>query len=323
MPVYNASKFLEETIDSIINQSFQDWELIAVDDFSTDDSLSILANYADADHRIKVERNDSKGIIPALEKAYSFTKGTFITRMDADDIMPNDKLRHLLNVLKLNPSTCATGYVEYFSEDQVYDGYKRYADWLNNLVDHQNHYDDIYKECVVASPCWMMHRDTLDKIGGITSDRYPEDYDLIFRLYQYNIPIVGVKEVLHLWRDHGSRASRNDSNYADQAFLDLKIHYFKLLEYKSDKEIILWGAGGAGKSMAKKMQKADIPFRWVTNNEKKIGLDIYDVRIESTKLLQNTTGSAIILAVKQRNFKESNKAIIEKLNKENELFLFY
>ena len=87
MPVKNAAPFLTECLDSIISQSYENWELLAVDDGSSDDSLQILKNYEQFDQRITAYRNDGVGIIDALRLAYNYSQGGMITRMDADDIM--------------------------------------------------------------------------------------------------------------------------------------------------------------------------------------------------------------------------------------------
>ena len=92
MPVKNTSAYLEACLNSVLQQSEPNWELIAVDDHSTDDSKAILNEFAAKDPRIKVLENSKKGIISALQLAYSKSSGKFITRMDSDDIMIPEKL---------------------------------------------------------------------------------------------------------------------------------------------------------------------------------------------------------------------------------------
>lgn len=104
MSVYNGQMFLAETLDSICNQSFKDWELIAIDDCSTDTSLSILEKYAALDERIKVYSNDVNLKLPAsLNKALSFAKGKYIARMDADDICLLDRFEKQYQFMENNP----------------------------------------------------------------------------------------------------------------------------------------------------------------------------------------------------------------------------
>ena len=95
MPVKNAQPFLTDCIKSILSQTETDWELVAVNDGSTDNSKAILEQFAQADKRIHVLENNGAGIIAALRLAYSKSQGNLITRMDADDIMPPIKLETL------------------------------------------------------------------------------------------------------------------------------------------------------------------------------------------------------------------------------------
>ncbi|MDA8774237.1 glycosyltransferase [Opitutales bacterium] len=90
LPVKEAQDTLGDCLKSIINQTFEDWELVAIDDFSTDNSHSLLTQFSQKDQRIKVFRNVGFGIVNGLNLGISLAKSDFIARMDADDIMfPN------------------------------------------------------------------------------------------------------------------------------------------------------------------------------------------------------------------------------------------
>ncbi len=90
MPVKNAAPFLDECIESIISQSYSNWELLAVNDNSTDETLEILKRFSTLDSRITAVNNRKNGIIEALKTGYNISKGAFITRMDADDCDAKD-----------------------------------------------------------------------------------------------------------------------------------------------------------------------------------------------------------------------------------------
>jgi len=165
------------------------------------------------------------------------------------------------------------GLVEYFAENGVGDGYQKYAGWLNDLTVNAANFSDIYKECSIPSACWMVHREDFERCGGIGTN-YPEDYDLAFRFYQAKLQINPVTKVLHHWRDHGARASRNDPNYADNRFLNIKLNYFLKIDKSSD-PLVLLGAGKKGKELARKLITTGVDFIWATNNAKKIGVNIY------------------------------------------------
>jgi len=297
MPMRNALPYLEECITSIINQTFTNWELIVVNDHSTDDSFKVLTEFAKQDIRINVLNNTGKGIIDALQLAYSKTSGNYITRMDADDIMPKRKLELMRQVLVENPKAVTTGKIKYIG-DNLREGYQKYEVWMNELMENNSHYEQIYRECVIPSPAWMMSRNTFDKIGGFNPNIYPEDYDLTLRIYKAKIPIIPVKEVVHIWRDYNERTSRNDPNYAFNAFEELKTKYFLEIDFNSSKTLVLWGGGKKGKKIALLLQKHNVDFLWACNNPKKISQSIYGINMfDIETIFDSNTNYQTIIAV--------------------------
>lgn len=110
MPVYNASSYLVPALDSILNQTYRNWELIAVDDTSTDDSYLILKQYSQIDSRIKCFKNiENIGVGKTLDKGVKLATGDFIARMDADDISMSDRLAKQVGFLVENPNVVALG----------------------------------------------------------------------------------------------------------------------------------------------------------------------------------------------------------------------
>lgn len=311
MPVKNTSAFLRECIDSIVKQSYVDWELIAVDDHSTDSSFQILSTYATQDSRIRAITNEGQGIIEALKTGYALSTGTYITRMDSDDIMPSHKLEALLRQWhQKGKGYVVTGLVEYFSESELGDGYKKYGDWLNGLTKESSNFKDIYKECPIASPNWLMHRTDFEKSGAFDTEMYPEDYCLAFKWKQHGYKINGLHQITHQWRDYAHRTSRTDDNYSDNRFTKLKVTYFEKLDYEPQRTLVLWGAGSKGKAVAKELIANEMSFRWICDNDKKIGLDIYGVEMEGTDSLKDHNDPQVIIAVSQRDAKEG---ILEQL----------
>lgn len=295
MPVYNTEEFLRECLASITNQTFKDWELIAVDDFSTDGSREILEEFSINDERIRWLANCEKGIIPALELAYKNSTGNLIHRMDSDDIMPLDKLETLYNIHLSNPQAVITGSVSYFSTGkEMKRGFLDYADWLNLLNVENTHFANIYYECPLASPAWLIPRIIIEKIGGITSGIYPEDYDLIFRLYKHQIPIIGTEKVVHLWRDHNDRASRTQEVYQDQNFFDLKLRYFNQIDRDTSRRLVLWGAGRKGKQLYEHLPLHE-SFTWVDNHPGRWNKHIREKMINKPEII--TLHDQVVIAV--------------------------
>ncbi len=298
MPVFNAGQFLSSCLDSILRQSDGNWELIAVDDYSTDMSLSTLRSYASRDHRIQVLQNTNKGIVPALRKAFTNSRGGLVTRMDADDMMAPEKLAVLRKILsRFGQGHVATGLVKYFSEEGLGDGYKRYESWLNKLSSREENYLDIYRECVIPSPNWMVFRDDLRRIGGFDAEVYPEDYDLCFRFYKEGLRVKSSLKTLHYWRDHHGRTSRNDVKYSNQSYFDLKVPYFLELELNPLQNLVLWGAGRKGKRIAELLVGNGQQFKWICNNPRKVDQIISGTRLEHVSVLDKVEKNQVIIAV--------------------------
>jgi glycosyltransferase involved in cell wall biosynthesis len=317
IPFKNTEDFLGECLNSIISQTYTNWELLIIDDHSTDNSYRFVENYTKKDSRIILLKNEGSGIINALKLAFSHATGDYITRMDSDDIMANIKLETLLNNLLQNKKNhIATGLVSYFSAEGISDGYRKYEQWLNSLTTNGTNYTEIYKECVIPSPCWMIHRDNLLAIDAFNPTRYPEDYDLTFRFYQANYKVIACDKVLHHWRDYGTRASRTDANYAVNSFIDIKLHYFLKLDYNTARPLVIWGAGTKGKTIAKKLAALNIPFHWVCDNVKKIGKHIYNVQMKPFQHLETLEHPQTIVSVANSSEQAIIKAYLARLNKE-------
>ena len=141
IPFKNTASFLDECMNSILNQTYKNWELIIVDDHSSDSSYNIVNNFVENDKRIKLFKNPGNGIIDALQFAFSKSFGDLITRMDSDDMMRPEKMETLAtNLLKYGTHHVAIGLVNYFSEEGIKSGYKRYEVWLNTLTKKGTNY---------------------------------------------------------------------------------------------------------------------------------------------------------------------------------------
>ncbi|MBT5017032.1 glycosyltransferase family 2 protein [Candidatus Peregrinibacteria bacterium] len=298
MPAKNSATFLADCLQSVINQTESDWELIAINDHSTDESGQILADFAARDERIKVFTNEGEGIILALRLAFSKSEGELITRMDSDDLMPPKKLEILSqNLRSAGSGNIALGLVEYFAAEPLGKGYKNYEQWLNKLIEKGASFDEIYKECPIPSPCWMVYRKDLENCGAFKSDKYPEDYDLAFRFYEGGLKCLPANQVLHRWRDYSSRTSRISTNYKDNLFLDLKLHYFLKLNRDEKRPLVIWGAGRKGKVIAQKLSTLKHPFSWVCNNPQKIGQRIHNCTLEDISSIESYNNPQIIIVV--------------------------
>jgi glycosyltransferase involved in cell wall biosynthesis len=305
MAVKDTEPYLPDCLDSIINQTYQNWELIAVNDHSTDLTPQILKNYADKDPRIRVFHSKRHLLIPTLQEGYKHVKGTLINRMDSDDKMPDYKLHLLVSEWnKYGKGHVIAGGTEHFVDDgEVGDGFRRYEKWLNEVAKKGSHFEEIYKECVIPSHSWIIHRDDFDRVGAFDPEVYPEDYDLCFRFYSDGIKIIGVDKVLHYWRDRLDRISRTWDCYKDNRYFDLKLRYFYQLDRDKNRPLVLWGAGKNGKDMAKLLIANGDAFHWICDNQKKTGKHIYGVIMEHLDIVPRLDNPQIMIVVTSPNDK--------------------
>lgn len=268
-PYRNAEKYIRETALSILGQTHADWEWILVNDHSEENESGVIADLLH-DPRIKLLTNKGSGIVDALCTAFEVAKGEFITRMDADDVMPDFKLSEFLRVLENEEAQIVTGKVRYFSQtESISPSYLGYEKWLNERIDRQDFYRQIYRECSLASGNWLMRRSDLEQCGGFSGLNYPEDYDLLFRWYEAGYAITGLDLVTHLWRDHDTRTSKTSADYAQKAFFSLKIDRFVGLDWDAEQQLVVNGTGQKGRLTAKALIENDVPFSWVSHEPEK------------------------------------------------------
>ncbi|MCF7569364.1 glycosyltransferase [Sabulilitoribacter arenilitoris] len=323
-PFKNTEVFLEDCLNSIINQTYTNWELLIIDDASTDSSYNIAQNFAKKENRIKLLKNSGNGIIDALKLAFNNSKGQLITRMDSDDVMQPIKLEVLANkLLTYGKKHVAIGLVNYFSEDGIKAGYKNYEVWLNSLTKTGSNYSEIYKECVIPSPCWMVYKSDLIACNAFNPNTYPEDYDLAFRFYKHNYKCIPCDEVIHNWRDYSSRTSRTNVHYAENHFIDLKLHYFLELDYNTNKTLVVWGAGNKGKVIAKTLIKKNVSFKWICDNPNKIGRDIYGKIMHPFSYLKSIKNPQSIITVANRTAQKEIKMYLKSMYQINDKNYFF
>lgn len=279
MPVKNMQAFIDETLKTIQHQSHERWELLIIDDHSEDRTWKIIQAYK-KDPRIHCWSNPKSGILPALQLGLSLAKGEFITRMDGDDLMPTKKLEWMSKkLMKSDSRTIVTGKVKYFSSQSVSQGYLNYESWLNERIERKDHWKWIYRECVVASPNWMMRTNEFKEIGGFEDLTYPEDYDMMLRCYQHGFRIESLKQTTLYWREHPARTSRNSKHYNQESFFRLKI--LRFLNFENIKgPVFLIGTMRKGKLTAKLLINKKVLFYWFGRSQEPDRKNIYGVPIQ-------------------------------------------
>lgn len=268
-PFKNEAAYLKDMIASVLEQSYTNWELFLIDDHSSDDGKAKIMTFNDP--RIVYLQNTGLGIIDALKTAFMSCKGECITRMDADDLMPPYKLKRFVDVLCKDNKALVTGKVKYFSREPISEGYLKYQQWLNILVEEGNYVEQQYRECGIASANWMMSKSQCELIGYPNTSIYPEDYDMFLRVMQHQIPIKSVNVVTHLWREHPDRTSRNSKVYDQGSFFELKLMFWFQNELSKGGRIVILGYNQKTKLIKKEFEKRGIQSICIELNQEHIG----------------------------------------------------
>ena len=254
LPVRDGGAHLAEAIESIAGQSYHELEVIAVDDGSTDASAQMLEDWSARDRRVRVVRQEAAGIVAALELARSMASGEYLARMDADDIAHPDRFARQVALMEGDPELTLSGTgVRVVPRSSMTDGALRYENWLNDLVTHDEIERDLFVECPIAHPTFMMRADAVGSVGGYrtTAPAVPEDYDLVLRLWRAGARFGKVDAPLLDWRDSPGRLQRCDPAYEPSAFLHCKLLHLGPSLLRDREGVVICGAGPTGKTFAR------------------------------------------------------------------------
>ncbi|AUC22803.1 glycosyl transferase [Polaribacter sejongensis] len=201
-PNFNSEKFITQTIESVINQSYENWEMIIVDDLSTDDSINIINSFCKSDARIKLHKlKDNCGAAVARNKAISLANGNFIAFLDSDDIWLPKKLEHQLNFMLLNNYLLSYTSYEIINEQ----GEKTTKIIKSKVkVDYKRMLYSNEIGCLTA----MYNQDILGKFY-MPNIRKRQDYGLWLKILKVEKYAFGMPEILAQYRDRSQSISNN------------------------------------------------------------------------------------------------------------------
>lgn len=207
MPLYNSERFVSETLESVFSQSYENWELIVVDDCSSDGSADIVKGYCEKcdGERVRLFKLDvNGGAAKARQAALSHARGSWVAYLDSDDVWAPDKLQRQLEFMRTERAAmCFTGY-ETIEEDGTH----------RNIVHVPGsmRYKDFLKQTITCSHTIMFDLShvplgLLSEVRDVPYD-YPEDLDTWLRVLKTGVVARGIDEPLAKYRRHeGSRSS--------------------------------------------------------------------------------------------------------------------
>ena len=203
MNCYNGEKFLTDAVESILNQSYSDFEFIIINDGSTDSSSKILNKYAAHDPRIVLIEQENKGLITALNLGLKIAKAPLIARMDADDIAHKDRFKIQKSFMDTHPEIAVVGTnITLIDENNktIRDSiYPRQGKPMDAFIYEMG--------SPVAHPSVMMRKDIVLSIGGYREAyKHAEDYDLWLRIHKI-AKLDNIETPLLFYRQHADKIS--------------------------------------------------------------------------------------------------------------------
>jgi len=295
LPFHNAVDTLADCIESIRAQTLADYEIIAVNDFSTDDSLHLLQAYND--DRLKIIDNTHRGLVPALNTGLACCAAPLVARMDADDIMYPERLLKQYEYMRAHHDVVLlAAQARKFPEASIRNGYREYMRWQNSVLSHDDIHKQIYIESPFAHPSVMFRRDSVIAAGAYRHGEFPEDYELWLRLLHTGHRMEKLSEILLDWRESENRLSRVSDNYSRNAFDMIRADYLSRDERIHNRPIAFWGAGRKTRQRARHLlEKGYEPAAWIDIDPNKIGNRINGIEVVEPAWLQQAGDKPFVL----------------------------
>ncbi len=295
LPVFNAENTLVECLDSIFRQSLQDFEVVAVNDFSTDGSVALIKSCNDP--RLRLIENSDKGIVGALNTGLAHCRSDFVARMDADDIMHMHRLQKQYSHMQADDSlTLSATQARKFPEAIIMAGYIEYMRWQNACLSMDDIQRQIYIESPFAHPSVMFRKQRIVDLGAYRDGEFPEDYELWLRLLHAGERMEKLPQVLIDWRESSSRLSRVSSRYSETAFEKLRALYLAKDSRLKKRNIVFWGAGRKTRKRVQYLINHGIkPFAWIDIDAGKIGNEYHGAKTYPPEWLQQQGEKPFVL----------------------------
>jgi glycosyltransferase involved in cell wall biosynthesis len=257
--VRDAGPWLEACLASVLSQQLEGgFELLVLDHGSQDGSAEILRRAAERDSRLRVLSLPRAPSLPALlQQGLELCRAPYVARMDADDCSLPGRLQAQAELLDAIPGLglVGCGFRMVADKGPLSPGYAAYADWANGVAAPGDIARELFVECPLPHPTWMLRREAALAVGGYVDDGLPEDYHLLLRLARAGWGLAKAGGCLFEWRDHSARHSRHHPRYQRQAFFKLKARFIKDMLCQG-RPCVVYGAGERARILVRSLLEA-------------------------------------------------------------------
>lgn len=302
MPVYNGENFIREAIESILNQTYSNFEFIIINDGSNDLTSEIVREYMKKDKRIVLLERKNRGLVESLNQGIKLAEGKYIARMDADDIAHKNRFEKQINYLLSHPNVDILGtYVDTIGDNEKCSKFKEI---VNKTWPQQELVEKKMSEfCFIVHPTVMIKRKMLIKLDGYREKyRRMEDWDLWIRAVKSGYIIENLSEKLLTYRIHNNSKSNVDSEDFSACIyerINMKLeHYYSNIDSKI---IYIWGCGEGGKMLYECLNLKEINVEAFIDSYK-IG-EFMGKKIYSAENLMENNNDILVLIATTQGFK--------------------
>jgi glycosyltransferase involved in cell wall biosynthesis len=301
MPVFDAAATVDAAVRSILGGTFEDFEIVCVDDGSADATPARLAALAAADPRVRVVRRPHEGLVAALNHGLGLCRAPLVARMDADDLSAPERLARQVARLDGEPAldlvSCrvrirardASG-----AEAPAAGGMQRYEAWLNGLLEPEAIAAARFVESPIAHPTVLARRAVF--AGGYRDGDLPEDYDLWLRRLGEGARFAKCEEALVTWFDGRARATHTDPRYRPEAFRALKLEHLRAGPLRDRDEVVVWGTGPVGKGWLRALPGVGVRVPLAVDlDPRKVGQRIHGARVVHPEGLLDAREERVVL----------------------------
>ena len=209
---------------------------------------------------MRVVTGEGKGLVAALQLGLAHCRGELVARMDADDRVHPDRLLVQAELLSRKPALGAVGSLVRCFPWPLTPGLFRLQEWLDAMVTEEQCALGRFIDAPLVHPATMFRKSALEAVGGYRDAGWPEDWDLLLRLYEAGHQLANVPRVLLWWRDSPRRLTRTGTAYSRQALRELRAHYLARGPLR-DRPCEIWGAGPTGKRLARALEGNGVRVR--------------------------------------------------------------